>query len=939
MSILAPQISAQLEALLARDPSVRVIAIRSASKQVWPESIAQRGRQFSLRWCDSMLAMREALCDAELAEIAETAGDGAKTGLVLLTPLGTHQIAEDIAARLARGEVFQPEGWPIVRQLFEAKSLDARLRRHAWIAQVLVDGVAQGAYPPVAQGYLDLETVWSVLLERFLGLAGPRPDCGALLRWTMQADADASLRRLPSNALPDVLQWLSESAGVAGKLVAAAIDAGRTGDALALGLVCAVVYAPTGEGQAALGHAAIRLERFVGDTHVGMREGRAWAEAARQLLLAEHAPVLYHAALERADALLHELRVTEFAHLSDVSLLGLTQRLCVFAGALTRHAQDPSDSHLHAVETAANDVLRHRLIACQVQRAEQVQMARRIARWLTHPALPSATATVADMICWQADQGAFVDWARFRLLGGDASLDVSRAYEALRNAVSTRRNVLGRQFALALQGWNAQAGQANAVDAGDGRVVRQEAVLERILAPMAARNQVLLLVIDGLSISIFRELFANIERFGWSEMMPEGMTRPLAGIAALPTVTEVSRASLLCGKLTVGNAALEKTGFASHPGLLPKSKSEAPAKLFHKGELSDASNLSDAVRNAIADGKQRVVGLVYNAVDDHLSGPDQLLQRWNLEDLRLLLPILAEARQARRVLIVSADHGHMLDDGTRQIAGGESARWRVGRDAVDDGEIALGGGRVRTAQGADAVVCLWSESVRYCARYNGYHGGVSTQEVALPLSVFVPIGMDLTDWQPAIPAQPEWWDLPVPNNPQEYADAAATPPAVKPSAKSGARAKTTGRRVAATPGQESLFDMEMAPMPDNPPMEAGPAQAAQDWIGQLLNCPIYATQHALAARVAPSAQLMRKLLAALGERGGKLSRAALAQRLAIPEMRLGGILSGARRILNVDQAQVLLVDDAAATIDLNRILLFQQFCLEPVASNQDGGKR
>jgi hypothetical protein len=64
------------------------------------------------------------------------------------------------------------------------------------------------------------------------------------------------------------------------------------------------------------------------------------------------------------------------------------------------------------------------------------------------------------------------------------------------------------------------------------------------------------------------------------------------------------------------------------------------------------------VRAAIASTHQRVMGVVYNAVDDHLSGPDQLHQRWTLEDLRLLLPLLREAREARRVVVITADHGH-----------------------------------------------------------------------------------------------------------------------------------------------------------------------------------------------------------------------------------------------------------------------------------------
>ena len=901
MTVSVPQIAAQLEAVLSREPNAQAVAIRSATKFAWPDAINQRGRRFALRWCDSMLAMREALCEVDQADPAEL-------GLVLLTPLGTNEIAEDIAARLARCRVFQPEGWEIVRQLFGAKEIDARLGRFSWMPQVLVDGSAQGNYTPVANGFLDLETAWKELLQRYLQLDVARPDATALLRWTMQPTTDASLGLLPDTAKTDAFNWLSESAGKAGQMVLACVKAGRTGDAVPLGLVCGVLYSAAGEGQAALGHAAIRLERFVGDTHVGIAEGRAWAQAAQQLVR-EGGPDVYRAALDRADALLIDLRVAEFAHLSDVLPKAFDQRMRSFAQQLSHHVQAPSDATLTAVEEAANHVLVHVLAASQAQRADRVEMARRMARWIVRPA--TSASTVADLVSWQADEGAFVDWARFRLLGGDELVEVSHAYEALRSTIIARRDALGQRFAQSLQRWNAQP------PATEARIVPLESVLDRVVAPLAALQPVLLLVIDGLSTSIFRELFAKPERLGWAEMVPALSARPLAGIAAFPTVTEVSRATLLCGKLCSGTSSLEKTGFATHTGLLAHSRADVPPKLFHKGDLSDSTNLSNKVRTAIANPQQRIVGLVYNAVDDHLSGPDQLNQRWTLEDLRLILPILNEAKAARRAVIVTADHGHLLEDGTTQISGDESDRWRNGSDAVNNNEIVLTNGRVRTANGATSVTCLWSESVRYAGRKNGYHGGVSPQEVTVPLSVLVPFGMSLPEWQPALPAQPEWWDLPNLATPQVASLQAIPTP------------HSTARKAATpTPEQNQLFDIAVAPIPTTAPIQA------DDWIDTLLQSQVYASQRSLAARVAPPDDQMRKLLSALAERGGKLSRAALAQRISVPEIRLTGMLSAARRVLNVDQATVLLVDEAAGTVELNRILLLQQFRISLVGGGR-----
>lgn len=487
-------------------------------------------------------------------------------------------------------------------------------------------------------------------------------------------------------------------------------------------------------------------------------------------------------------------------------------------------------------------------------------------------------------------------------MGGDELTELSDAYAACRRAAIARRDSFAKVFAQALVQWNAQT------PAGSGRVVLVEQVLDRVVAPIAATQPILLLVMDGLSNSIFRELFARAASHGWAELVPRSQEKPFVGVAALPTITEVSRTSLLCGRLTTGAQAQERPGFATHPALMAASRAEHAPKLFHKGDLADAGNLAQEVRTAIANPKQQVVGVVYNAVDDHLSGPDQLNQRWTLENLRLLLPLLREAREARRVLIITADHGHLLEDGTTQVPGGESDRWRSGSSAASSQELAISGGRVVTSDGNNAVVCLWGESSRYAGRKNGYHGGLSPQELTVPLSVFAPLGTSLAEWNPAPPSQPEWWELPLLSQ-SDKPMVAATP-----------QARPIRKKSVQTEAQPGLF----APV-DFPPPAVD--VVAQDWIAGLLASPIYASQRQLAARVALPDDKMRLLLEALVERGGKLSRTALANRLALAEVRMGGLLSAVRRMLNVDQAAVLTVDEAGGSVDLNIPLLEQQFKL------------
>jgi hypothetical protein len=892
MSLSTPQITAQLERVLESDTTALAVAIHASARQAWPDSVTQHGRQFQVRWCESSLAIREALCDLERQ-------DSPTTGVVVVTPLSTHEIAEDIAARLARARVFQPEGWDIVRMMFQAKESDARLGRFAWMPQALIDGAAQGAYRPVPNGFLDLETAWRQVLSRFLGIDAARPDAVSLLQWSMTPDAAPRLGPLPVAMRTDVLSWLAESTGPAGAMLLGCAEASRTSDALPLGLVSGVIFAPDGEGQAALGQAAIRLERFVNDKNVGVMEGRAWALAAEQAVrsfgLASCRPML-----DRADTLLRDLRIFEFAHLSEVLPSALDQRLTEFAQALSAHVAAPTQAHLQQVESRADRVLRHALANEQKPRMERVEMARRLSRWLLAPLVSGAS--LPDSVEWQADQGAYVDWARFRLLGGDELSELSQAYAACRHALIARRNEFARSFAQTLLQWNAH------VPDDTGRVVPLERVLDKVVAPIAAAQPVMLLVMDGLSTSIFRELFSRIATQGWAELVPASSGKPLVGVAAIPTVTEVSRASLLCGRLTVGTQAQEKPGFASHPALLANSRAELPPRLFHKGDLSDAGNLASEVRAAISNPRQQVVGVVYNAVDDHLSGPDQLNQRWSLEDLRLLLPLLREAREARRVVVVTADHGHLLEDGTTQVADGQSDRWRRGDSAASSNELLVRGGRVVTSDGTNTVVCLWDESSRYTGRKNGYHGGLSPQEMTVPLSVFVPVGAGLAGWSPAPPTEPEWWELP------PILHAQKRPVPVSPP-------QPARKKPVSTDVQPGLF------APVDLPLPVAEEAPADDWIASLLVSPIYASQRQLAARVALPDDKMRLLLEALSERGGKLSRNALANRLSMPEMRLSGLLSAVRRLLNVDQMPVLGVDEAAGTVELNITLLQQQFNL------------
>ena len=871
------QITAQVDAVLARDPQARCIAIRSTSKDTWPETLAIRDRSFRLNWCESSLAARQALTDADQPDA---------DGVILLTRLGETELGSDVIARLSRARIFQVERWDMVRQVFQAREIDSRLARQTWMAHALLDYLPPGGYPPVPGGFLDLDTAWRHVLEGGLGMTEARPDALSLLGWSMSVDKVGRFAQLPSTAQAEVMAWLTDSAGPVGELIMGCVESGNGLDALPIGLVCSVVFAPGSEGQAELAAASVRLERFTGNRRIAPQHGRRWAEAASKLLRDDSAERT-RPYLERAEGLLQELHLLGHAGLSDVLPSGFEARLAEFGTAINTLLAQPSVDTLAELEQVTSRVLSHDLGGISTSRNERVQMAQRLARWMVSEKRdPQGFPALAQSYAMDA---AYVDWARLKLLGGDELAALSTAYTTLADAVRKQREAFSKRFATALKAWNAD------VSISEG-CLPVEDVLERLVGPLAQQTPVLLLVVDGLSYPIFRELCADLARNGWMEHIPEDMTVASIGIAALPTVTEISRTSLLSGKLTSGAASQEKAAFAAHPTLLASSKAGGKPILFHKGELGDSSGLSTEVRDVVGSHTRKVVGVVYNAVDDHLSGSDQLHLRWTLDDLRLLKPLLHEAKTAGRVLIITADHGHVIDEKTTQRTAGEGDRWRSATSLAQEDEILLEGGRVRAPNGGNRIVCAWSEHLRYSSKKNGYHGGASPQEVVVPLSVFVPPLCSLDGWKQAPPSQPEWWEESLP------VAVPALPSAVKP--------KKPKPKITA-----DLFEGEEL-------------TTKVDWIVALLASTTYQQQKQLAARVAPQDQDIRGLLEALDGRGGKLGKAALAQRLGMPLVRISGFVNAARRVLNVDQSLVLTLDETSGQIELNRELLDVQFQLK-----------
>ncbi len=857
--LLAPS-RRQLEAFLDREPEASVLGVRSPIRRPWPEFIERRGKQFRIVWCESVLEIRETLAGIE---------DAPDTRLLLITHLEDNLLGADVVARFPRGRLMAASRWDALRTAFSARDLDPRLRGQDWLSDLLLERPPVAGYPPVPGGVLDLDTAWRFCLEHAVGLPDARADVGALLAWTAGEGNLDRFETLPQATRDKILEKVANEGGSAAALVARAVSAGHGADALAVGLVCGVIFAPGPSDS--LRDAAVRLEPAFGGSMVSPDAGSMLADAAGRVIARLDGPSAQrHQA--RASVLLDAVHATEHAGLSRALTAGLEARLVAAAEAIAQAAEFGGTQGLANGARLVRLALDHERAGDHRARLDRLQMAARLCRWLSGrsrsiPGFASAARAYAE-------EGGFVDWARASLTAGDSVPAVAAAFARLRELVGIRREEENGTFADLLRDWNAGG-------AGGEEALPIERAIDSIVAPLAAHAPVLLLVLDGLSFAVARPLVADIGRQGWTELSPAGRASPPPLVAALPTITEVSRTSLLSGRLVRGDAAAERAAFAVHQRLREVSRAGKPPLLFHKADLGVGPELDERVRTALTDTGQRVVGIVHNAVDAQLAGSDQIEVLWSTEVLRQLAPVLRAAREAGRLIILTGDHGHVLDAGTTYVQAGPGDRWRTGAGARD-GEIEVRDGRVMSPDGTRGAVLAWSERLRYAAKRSGYHGGGSPQEVLVPLAVLTS-GAAPREWVEAPPAEPAWWSE------------GEAPPAV-----TGVAPSPPGRR--RDTRQSSLFEV---------------TPAADAWIASLLASTTYIAQRGLAGRGAPDDQVVGALVAALAERGGRLSRTALAQALQLPTFRAAGLVNAARRVLNVDQAQVLSIDATADEVVLD----------------------
>ncbi|MFJ8488788.1 BREX-2 system phosphatase PglZ [Streptomyces sp. NPDC094038] len=866
---------------------------------------------------DSLLGVT----DAWRRHRGDTGPDDA-TVLVITGQVPAEQYGWDLRAHAVQCRPLSVDRADIVKQLFGATDLDSRMSGERWLLDALLEAEPVDGGWPRAGAVLTRDRAVRALLARRLRLGDTTSDtldldADTLFTWSRTPHGPASYAALPAAERDGIAAWLTRAVGPAAPTLMALAADGRGRDALPLGALASATLSATAPEAA-----GFALGTLFGPALASFEALRPFADAATGVLSRwiaqaessgsqrDDASQRVLAVLDDADRLADDARLGPLLGADRLLPSGYRARLRTLAGLL--------DGPAGPAEAALRELIEHQLRSVKADSTETARTAVRLVRWLHTPLPP--TGSVDRAVRSHLASSGWTDLAVAVLAEGEDSRDpvVAGAYERLIRVVRTRRAQLDEAFARRLAVWAEGASQQ-----APGGALLIEDVLAEAVAPFArGGGRPLLLVLDGMSADVAVQLAGQLDPRAWTEVVP----RPRAGeepvrqaaVAMLPSVTKISRTSLLCGRPEEGGQDKERAGFTA---FWKKRLRDRDAQLFHKGgyEGPPGHRLAPELLRALA--SDDIVAVVVNTIDDLLDdGREGIAQgRWRLDDIAKLPYLLNAARDYGRPVVLVSDHGHVLDRtprGHQQTVAEDvqGARWRTGTPA--EGEIAVHGPRVRP-RGA-RIVLPWREDIRYKARQAGYHGGASLAEVTVPVITLVPSGDLVPEGWTLLPAEgvaPPWWHGdPDTTTAQPAANEAAAPTSVisrpPPPPPAGPPAPAVGE--------------DETPVPS-----AGPAPEGLG--SRIVGSDPYKAQREFVRGIqdAKGDRAVAAALDALVTAGGKLSPGAVAAAAQTatgrsqrnPE-RFATVLE---RLLNIDGYPVVQLVESGRTVQLNRALLEEQF--------------
>lgn len=595
----------------------------------------------------------------------------------------------------------------------------------------------------------------------------------------------------------------------------------------------------------------------------------------------------------------------------------LEQRL---ADALEALVKTPTRELLTGTVEAANALKSHYLDERRrsPEHRETRTMGLRLAAWLVQRAQqpPPGPGTpfqpAIDLATDFAQEGGYVDWCRGRLRG---TLPFDERLNANLHAVLRAADALRKQddqrFAEGLIAWH-EAGRPAAQVLPIDRVTRDLA--SEMLSDNAHRK-VLVLVMDGMSWATAVQLLHRLEGEQWAPILwrPKGhqAKRHLPPVlAALPTLTQVSRAALIAGKYNPkdGNKSTHNDSkrWAANSALIRANDDAALPELVLRSKLMSGEKIHEEVKKAI-ESDARVVGVVVNAIDEDLKGSSQSYCDYKTKGLKPLNGLLSAASGAERVVLLCSDHGHVLGDAmsTSNAASSNTeggARWRTIQvdDAIQPYELELPAD-AWCPKGSGRIAATWNEKVTHSHPHYGEHGGLSLAEVVAPAIMIAPEWLFRVGTQPdqmlaTTPfPHPAWWDLEV-----AVPRAKAKPP---------------------VPVRQSLPlfpEMEPARSTQAPTQ---PVEAAL--VVQLRDSKVFKAN--TSGLDTTDIEKTLKCLSVLLDAGGQLGDKEFARRCETRVHRVGGLVARMGTVLNIDGYPMVEHDRAGHQVTLHKERLMTQY--------------
>ena len=652
---------------------------------------------------------------------------------------------------------------------------------------------------PIAAGCVTQDALWTVWLATDWNLDlsdGLARD--TLLAWAgtdgrgaqFRSALDPAVEPTASGVRESWLEYLSLALGPVGPMIWQAWEHGRGRELLEVALFCESLWSNQDQGIAYwLGERLQPLldaSQAVHKTEISRGLGEA-APLAFRLLDARSSVTDLDSIVKSADAKVDEPFVRAALIGNDRLPGAWAERLERLGKVLEAGAAEPTIEAVAEAASALKMLETHLWFqrTVQTRAVKRAEMAVRLLAWLV--ARPDLKLEVGDtdyadaviLGRWYAEEGGFVDWARRWARGGSEGA-LGRGIQAVVTLADRERGLLDQRFTAALQRWVAAERPSN-------QLVPIDQALKRFGAAFLEQNRdrrLLVLLMDGMAWAQAVELLQSLGNRpnGWAPLAWHGMHRVGDGaypvvLANLPTTTEVSRSAFFAGKaMPVGsalNTQKDDDRFRDNKALHAFCEASTGPRLLLRaeGHTGDGSASQEAL-TLLADPQRGVVGIVVNAIDASLKGDTQEQHDWTVDSIRSLPDLLDAAREARRSVLLVADHGHVPADRLRTLsapgqAGARYRPWLGERDTLQRGEMKFSGSGVYTTKGSEAVVLLATEELRYgSAAHAGEHGGATLAEVVAPCILLgwdesVPDALADKALKPRPAFVPDWWHFAV----------------------------------------------------------------------------------------------------------------------------------------------------------------------------------